>query len=200
PDFSLTSALVDDQLYGLPTGGNATAAFINADIFAQAGVDVPADGWTWDDLIAATNEIGSAGLTTAEGKPVHGIDLRVQDIMGTDAGQLSEVGIYDCDGQLGVDVDDIASWYEIEKQLLEGGALPDPSVVTANWALPPDQQPFTLGQAAVTFGYSNLMGSYATGGEDVRMMLPPTSTDISGVALLPSAFWSINAASPNPEA
>ncbi|WP_457124121.1 ABC transporter substrate-binding protein [Microbacterium sp. A588] len=200
PDFSLTSALVDDQLYGLPTGGNATAAFINADIFAQAGVDVPADGWTWDDLVAVTNEIGSAGLTTADGKPVHGIDLRVQDIMGTYAGQLSEVGIYDWDGQLGVDVDDIASWYEIEKQLLEGGALPDPSVVTANWALPPDQQPFTLGQAAVTFGYSNLMGVYAGAGENVQMVLPPTSTDISGVALLPSAFWSINAASAHPEA
>ncbi|MGM7697641.1 ABC transporter substrate-binding protein [Microbacterium sp. A84] len=200
PDFSLTNALVDDKLYGLPTGGNATAAFINADIFEQAGVDVPADGWTWDDLIEASNAIGSAGLVNADGKPIYGIDLRVQDILGTYAGQVSEVGIYDWDGQLGVDVDDIAGWFEIEKQLLEGGALPDPTVVTANWALPPDQQPFTLGQAAVTFGYSNLMGVYAGGGEDVQIMLPPSDTDVSGVALLPSAFWSINAASKHPEA
>src|SRR5690606_6258743 len=200
PDFSLTNALVDDTLYGLPTGGNATAAFINVDLFEAAGVDVPSEDWTWDDLIEAANAIGSAGLTNAAGQPVYGIDLRVQDIIGTYAGQVSEVGMYDWDGTLGVDADDIAGWYEIERELLEGGGLPDPSVVTANWALPPDQQPFTLGQAGITFGYSNLMGSYATGGEDVRMMLPPTSTDISGVALLPSAFWSINAASPNPEA
>lgn len=200
PEFSLTSALVDEKLYGLPTGGNATAAFVNADIFEQAGVEVPADGWTWDDLIEASNAIGSAGLTTADGKPVYGIDLRVQDIMGTYAGQISELGIYDWDGQLDVTVDDITGWYEIEQQLLDGGGLPDPSVVTANWALPPDQQPFTLGQAAITFGYSNLMGVYAGGGEDVQMMLPPSSTDISGVALLPSAFWSINAASAHPEA
>lgn len=199
PDFSLTNALVDDTLYGLPTGGNATAAFLNADIFAQAGVDLPAEGWTWDDLIEAANEIGSAGLKNAAGQPIYGIDLRIQDILGTYTGQISDVGMYDWDGQLAVDADDIAGWFEIEKELLAGGGLPDPSVVTANWALPPDQQPFTLGQAAITFGYSNLIGSYSAAG-DVRIALPPSDTDISGVALLPSAFWSINAASPHPEA
>lgn len=200
PDFSLTSALVDEELYGLPTGGNATAAFVNLDIFEQAGIDAPAEGWTWEDLIEAANAIGSAGLTNADGDPIYGLDLRVQDIMGTYAGQVSELGMYDWEGQLDVTAEDIAGWYEIEEQLAAGGGLPDSSVVTANWALPPDQQPFTLGQAAVTFGYSNLMGVYATAGENVEMMLPPTSTDISGVALLPSAFWSINAASPHPEA
>jgi len=200
PDFSLTNAQVGDKLFGLPTGGNATAAFVNADIFEKAGIDTPAEGWTWDDLVEAANAIGSAGLTTDDGKPIYGIDLRIQDILGTYAGQMSDVGMYDWDGQLGVTADDIASWFEIEKQLSDGGGLPDPSVVTANWALPPDQQPFTLGQAAITFGYSNLMSSYAVAGDEVTMMLPPTSTDISGVALLPSAFWSINAASPNAEA
>lgn len=199
PDFSLTSAIVDDTLYGLPTGGNATAAFVNADVFAQAGVPLPEEGWTWPDLVAAANEIGSAGLANAAGDPVYGIDLRVQDILGTYAAQVSEVGMYDWDGSLGVDAEDIAGWYEIEERLLEGGGLPDPSIVTANWQLPPDQQPFTLGQAAVTFGYTNLMTAYSAAG-DVRMLLPPTDTDLSGVALLPSAYWSVNAASPHPQA
>lgn len=200
PDFSLTNATVDDALYGLPTGGNATAAFVNLDLFEQAGVDAPSDGWTWDDLIQAANEVGSAGLKNAEGKPVYGLDLRIGDIIGTYSGQVSELGMYDWDGQLGVTADDIAGWYEIEKQLADGGGLPDPSVVTANLQLPPDQQPFTLGQAAVTFGYSNLMSVYTGAGENVEMMLPPTSTKTSGVALLPSAFWSINAATKHPEA
>lgn len=200
PDFSLTNATVDDTLYGLPTGGNATAAFINVDVFEKAGVPVPEEGWTWEDLIEAANAIGSAGLKNDQGAPVYGIDLRIQDILGTYAAQVSEVGMYDWDGQLGVDVDDMAGWYEIEKQLADGGGLPDPSVVTANWQLPPDQQPFTLGQAGITFGYSNLMSAYAAAGENVQMMLPPTSTDLSGVALLPSAFWSINAATEHPEA
>lgn len=197
PDFSLTSALVDDELYGLPTGGNATAAFVNTDIFEQAGVDVPAEDWTWDDLIEAANEIGSKGLENEQGQPIYGIDLRIHDILGTYTSQLTETGMYNWEGQLGVEAEHIAGWYEIEKQLLDGGGLPDPSVVTANWALPPDQQPFTLGQAAITFGYSNLMAAYSAAGS-VEMMLPPTDTDMSGVALLPSAFWSINAATEHP--
>ncbi|WP_243230804.1 ABC transporter substrate-binding protein [Microbacterium sp. CIAB417] len=199
PDFSLTNSIVDDTLYGLPTGGNATAAFVNADIFEAAGVAVPQDGWTWDDLIAAANEIGSAGLTNEAGQPVYGIDMRIADIIGTYAAQVSELGMYDWDGQLGVDAEQIAGIFEIEKELSDGGGMPDPSVVASGVALPPDQQLFTLGQAGITFGYSNLMNVYGAAG-DVRIMLPPTSTDTTGVALLPSAFWAINAATPHPEA
>src|SRR5690606_1892871 len=81
PDFSLTNALVDEKLYGVPTGGKATAAFVNVDLFEQAGVDAPEADWTWEDLIAAANEIGSAGLTDEAGRKVYGIDLRVQDII-----------------------------------------------------------------------------------------------------------------------
>jgi len=200
PDFSLTNATVDETLYGLPTGGNATAAFINADLFTAAGVPLPTDDWTWDDLVSAANQIGNADLSTENGADVYGIDLRVQDIMGTYAGQVSELGMYDWDGQLDVTSEDVAGWYEIEQQLLTGGGLPDPSIVTSNWALPPDQQPFTLGQAGITFGYSNLVGVYSQAGEDVQILLPPTDTGVSGVALLPSAFWSVNATSQHPEA
>ena len=198
PDFSTTNAMVDGTLYGLPTGGNATAAFVNTDIFEAAGVPVPDGSWTWDDLVSAVNTIGTAGLTNDAGAPVYGIDLRVQDIIGTYAGQVSELGMYDWDGQLAVDADQIAGWYEIEKQMLDGGGLPDPTIVTAGWALPPDQQLYTLGQAAVTFGYSNLVGTYEAGGTTL-ILTPPTDTAKTGVSLLPSAFWSINAASKHPE-
>ncbi|MCU1410089.1 MAG: extracellular solute-binding protein family 1 [Rhodoglobus sp.] len=199
PDFSTASAVVDGTLYGLPTGGNATAAFINTDIFKQAGVDVPDASWTWDDLIDAANEIGSAGLTNATGAPIYGVDLRVQDIIGTYAAQESEFGIYDFDGKLGVDADVIAGLYEKEVELQKGGGLPDPTIVTAGWALPPDQQLYTLGQAAITFGYSNLIGTYGAGGA-TEILTPPTDTKKTGVALLPSAFWAINAASKQPVA
>ncbi len=198
PDFSTTNAVVDGTLYGLPTGGNATAAFVNTDILEAAGVDVPDESWTWDDLVEIANTVSSAGLTTDSGEPVYGLDLRVQDIIGTYAGQETELGVYDWDGGLAVDADVIASWYEIELELQEGGGLPDATIVTAGWALPPDQQLYTLGQAAVTFGYSNLVGTYEMGGT-TEILTPPTNTDKTGVALLPSAFWSINAASAHPE-
>lgn len=199
PEFSLTSAIVDGTVYGLPTGGNATAAFINTDIFEQAGVDVPDASWTWDDLVEAAGEIGSAGLTNANGQRIYGVDMRSADIIGTFTAQETQYGLYTPDGELGVEADTIAKFYEIEQRLLEAGALPDPTIITAGVALPPDQQLFTLGQAAITFGYSNLIGTYSGGGTTV-ILTPPTDTDKTGVSLLPSAFWAINAASEHPAA
>lgn len=199
PAFSLTSATVNGKLYGLPTGGNATAAFVNTDIFKKAGLAVPDASWTWNDLINDANKIGSASLKSSSGAPIYGIDLRVQDILGTYAAQETKTGVYGFDGKVAVDSNTIAGWYEKELKLKNGGGLPDPTIVTADWALPPDQQLYTLGQAAITFGYSNLVGTYGKSGSTL-MLPPPTDSKQNGVALLPSAFWSINAATKHPEA
>ena len=198
PDFSLTNATVDGKVYGLPTGGNATAAFVNTDILAKANVTVPTAPWTWDDLVNVANQVGKAGLKTSDGKPIYGLDLRIQDIMGTYCGQETQYGMYTWEGKLGVDAANIKGWYDIEVKLRDGGGLPDPTVVTSGWALPPDQQLYTLGQAAITFGYSNLIGSYSGGGTTI-ILPPPTNTAKTGVALLPSAFWAINANSAHPK-
>jgi len=197
PQMSLTNGIVGGKLYALPTGGNATAMYVNTDILAKAGVTAPTGKWSWTDLVTIANKVGSAKLTTADGKPIYGLDLRVQDILGTYCGQLSEYGMYTPDGKLGITAADIASWYKIELQLRDGGGLPDPTVVTSNWNLTPDQTPYALGQAAITFGYSNLIATYAKGGTTV-IQAPPTNTARSGVALLPSAFWAINANTKHP--
>lgn len=198
PDFSTTSATVDGKLYGLPTGGNATATFVNTDILKAAGIDIPTASWTWDDFIAIANKVGAAGLKNETGEPIYGVDLRVQDIIGSFAGQETQYGLYDWDGNLSATPEVIAKWYEIEVKLQEGKGLPDPTIVTSGWALPPDQQLYTLGQAALTFGYSNLIATYSGAGETI-ILPPPTATAKSGVALLPSAYWAINAASAHPK-
>ena len=199
PEFSLTNATVNDTVYGLPTGGNATAAFINTDIFAKAGVPVPSDDWTWDDFVADANKIGAAGLTSASGAPVMGVDLRIQDILGTYAGQKTEYGFYDWKGKLSVKPAVIADWYKKEVALRDGKGLPDPSLVVQNWNVASDQVPYSLGQAGITFGYSNLIGTYAKGGATKIIAPPHDKGDKTGVALLPSAFWSINAKTAHPK-
>jgi multiple sugar transport system substrate-binding protein len=123
----------------------------------------------------------------------------VQDIIGTYAAQVTKYGIYTPKGKLGVDAKDIAGLYKKELKLKSGGGLPDPTIVTAGWNLPPDQQLYTLGQAAITFGYSNLGATYEKGGTTV-ILPPPTDTKKNGVALQPSAYWAINAQTKYPEA
>ena len=195
-DFTLTNATVDDTLYGLPTGGNAIGLLVNKTIFEKAGVALPGESFTWDQLVATANEISEKA-----GDGIVGLDLRIQDILGTYTGQVTETGIYNWEGQLGVDASHIEDWFDIELAMLEGGGLPDPTVIVENHNLTPDLTLFGTGKAAMTFSYSNQIAAYAagTGGADVDIILPPSSTDISGVAVLPSQFWAIAAGSKAPK-
>lgn len=196
-DFTVTNATVDETLYGLPTGGNAIGVLVNPDIFEQAGVELPTGDWTWD-------EFGGIAAELSEKAPegVVGLDLRLQDVLGTYASQYTETGIYDWDGELAVDNDVIESWYEREVEWQESGALPDPSVVVEHWNVTPDQTLFGTGRAGISFAYSNQIGAYEAGlgGTEVQILTPPTDTDSSGVAALPSQFWSIAAETEHPEA
>lgn len=195
PDFTLTNATVDGTLYGLPTGGNAIGVLVNPAIFEQAGVALPEPGWTWEDFVGIANEISANA-----GDGIVGLDLRLQDILGTYVAQYTETGIYDWEGQLAVDAATIQQWYDLEVGLVEAGGLPDPSVIVEHWNVTPDLSLFGTGRAGMTFSYSNQIGAYQAGaGGDVEILTPPTSTGVSGVAVLPSQFWAIASQSEHPQ-
>ena len=40
----------DGQIYGLPVGFTTHCVYYNKDLFEQAGVEAPKEGWTWKDL------------------------------------------------------------------------------------------------------------------------------------------------------
>jgi multiple sugar transport system substrate-binding protein len=48
-------------LWGLPRDVSAFGIYYNADLFAEAGIDEPAAGWTWEDLQAAAEAIDGLG-------------------------------------------------------------------------------------------------------------------------------------------
>lgn len=192
-DFTLTNATVDDTVYGLPTGGNAIGLLVNETVFEEAGVPLPDDDFTWEEFVETANALGAAG--------VMGVDLRLQDILGTYVAQYTDEGIYGWDGKLATDASVVEQWFDLELELLEGGGLPDPSVVVQNHNVTPDLAPFGTGGAGMAFSYSNQIGAYAagTGGDTISMILPPTSTETAGVAVLPSQFWAIAAETEHPE-
>lgn len=49
-----------DGIYGFHAGMTVTGPFVNLTLFDEAGVDVPADGATWEDWAAATREVMDA--------------------------------------------------------------------------------------------------------------------------------------------
>ena len=55
------------QFYGLPRGWTTFVLYYNRDMFDQAGVPYPREGWTWDDFLAASKKI--AADRNGDGKP-----------------------------------------------------------------------------------------------------------------------------------
>ena len=53
----LESAKFDGHVYGLPRDIDVGVLYYNKDIFKEAGVDLPTDQWTWDDLLAAAEKL-----------------------------------------------------------------------------------------------------------------------------------------------
>jgi multiple sugar transport system substrate-binding protein len=59
-EFGKKYGLPDGNTYYIPSGGmNCMAAWVNKEVFAKAGVDLPTDDWTWDEFLKAGRAIKS---------------------------------------------------------------------------------------------------------------------------------------------
>lgn len=45
------------EYYGLPHRSGVYATFVNKTLFEEAGIDVPYDGWTWDEFVDITHQL-----------------------------------------------------------------------------------------------------------------------------------------------
>lgn len=59
------SALFDGKLLGVPNDLTMNGPFVNVDQFTKAGVPVPANGWKFDEMIAAAKKVQKANGTEA---------------------------------------------------------------------------------------------------------------------------------------
>ena len=53
----LEFAMYDGQVYGFPRDIGLEVMYYNKDIFDEAGLDYPDESWTWDDLLAAAEQL-----------------------------------------------------------------------------------------------------------------------------------------------
>lgn len=60
-EWSNELSSTDGQTYYMPHGFNTVAMWVNTEVFADAGVELPTDDWTWDDFMAAAETITQPG-------------------------------------------------------------------------------------------------------------------------------------------
>lgn len=114
----------DDGLYGYADALSVTAPFINVTLFEQAGVEIPGEGATWDEWMAALTEVQDAtGVSYA-----FAIDNRGHRF----AGPAMSMGatLFDDDGNFDLaDDEGFATFAEMLKNWLDTGLAP-----TETWA------------------------------------------------------------------
>lgn len=64
PDSLIDLYSYDGSIYGAPKDFDTIAVWYNKDLFDQAGVEYPAEGWTWADMQSAAEQISALGDNT----------------------------------------------------------------------------------------------------------------------------------------
>ena len=174
---------IDGKLYGVPTGGNTWGYIYDPALYAQAGVEEPKEGWTWDDYRDAMKVIAEKTGVSGGGNYVgsyYNLELQLRQ-----EGKL----LYTEDGKLGFDKARLAEFFQEGKALVDGKTvLP----IEKGVQIKPS---FALEQKLVAgdLGWDNFMSRYAKSNPALKLGPVPTDkADTSGQYLKPSMLLSVS--------
>ncbi|WP_053004869.1 ABC transporter substrate-binding protein [Kocuria sp. SM24M-10] len=166
------SGRTEEGLFGVATGVNIMALVANPALFEEAGVELPDDStWTWQDysdVAAQITENSDAYGASGPNEPAgFQIWLRQQGKEMTTP-----------EGELGFEVADAAEYLELQKQLIEDGALPPASVLTEDQSPGPDQSLTGTNGAAMGMWWTNQLSALnAASGNDLLPLRWPGTRD-----------------------
>jgi multiple sugar transport system substrate-binding protein len=157
---------INGKLVHISAGANARGIVINKTMFEKAGVEVPQDGWNWDDYARISKEISDK-----LGKGYYGTYNFTTD--GEDI-YLKQNGkqLYDmANNKLGFEEADILPWFQFwDKAAKAGGVLP----IEQQVANPPTDSGKSLiltGKVAMTLLPSNQLGTFQSLTKDELTMV-----------------------------
>ncbi|WP_163263832.1 ABC transporter substrate-binding protein [Chelativorans alearense] len=196
---ALDGGSVDGSLYGISLGANSSAMMINMAAFEEAGIEIPDNSLTFDEMKRIGEEITKAGKR----QNFYGLSdgSRVEPFFENFLRQRGKA-LYTEDGQLAFDAEDTREWFQLWADMRESKAC-----------VPPDMQALdknqietgmvSLGHAAVSYAHSNQLVGYQTINKDPIVMhaYPRVAPDAGGGHYRkPSMFFSVSAQCENPEA
>lgn len=191
-----TNGQVDGTQVAVTTGINAPGMIVNPAVLSEAGVEMPdPETWTWDDfaeVAAAVSESSADGIYGSGSVFTHdSIDLWARQ-----HGQL----LYTEDGEIGVDVETVRSFFEYSKMLIDTGASPGADELVELTDVGPEQTLMGQGRAAFMLTWSSSLTalSEASGAELEVVKIPGESVE-SGAWLQSSQFYTISARTQAPE-
>lgn len=139
-----------DKLYHVSAGANARGMVINTDLFKKAGMEVPKDGWTWEDYTRIAKEISDK-----LGSGFYGTYDYTVDALGVYMGQVGKT-VYDLDkNTIGFDQKDAENWFTYWANTRKNGGVVTPELQVSNPPSDTSKSLIVTGKVAMGFIASN---------------------------------------------
>ena len=193
----LDGGKVDGKVYGISLGANSVALMINADAFAAAGMDIPGQNTTYDDIWGMADEFAAKN----NGLKIIG-DGSVSEPMLENWLRQKGKALYTADGKLAFGAEDITEWFNMWKMAREAGYTVSPEDQALDTG-PLETTMLALGKAAIIPSNSNQLIAHQAINKPTLTIsnFPRISTDAPGGHYRkPSMFFSIGGTSAQKEA
>ncbi|ADU29611.1 ABC transporter substrate-binding protein [Evansella cellulosilytica] len=199
-DSAIDSGKVDDTIYMVAKGITMPGWAYNTAQFDELGVDYPDLNWTWDDFVETVH-----ALNDAMGSDDH---WGVQDMSG---GQLQPNfryfvrqrgnDLFDDEGKLAFDEDDVREWWTMWDDLRQAGAIPDAATGNEFEGAPLEANMFVTGRTALVQIPANQLYLYQQQFDDgeLRMVRMPHIEGGANGEYIEGAYLSIAERSDHPE-
>ena len=185
---------VDGHLYGVSLGANSAATVVNTVALQEAGVEMPTNKTTWEELGKMGAEITKAGKRKgffgfADGSGAEPLFENYVRQRGK--------ALYTADSKIAFGADDASEWFDMWAKFREAQACVPPDV-QALYKDTIDTAPLTLGKAAIDYAHSNQFVGFQAVVKDKLTLnnYPLIKADSKGGHYRkPSMFFSVSAQS-----
>jgi multiple sugar transport system substrate-binding protein len=167
---AVNAAKFQGKQFAIPNDAIAPAIITNASAFERAGVPIPEQMWTWEDLAET-----SLKLSQALGPRFWGVEDAGGNYIPTDLFLRSRgKSMFTPEGGMGFEVEDIEAWYAYWQMMRETGATPPGDVQALASGDDPSTSGIVSGRAAMNITLTDNFAGFQALTEDnlVLHMLP----------------------------
>ncbi|WP_217597216.1 ABC transporter substrate-binding protein [Cohnella sp. GbtcB17] len=168
---------IGGKLVHISAGANARGIVINKTMFEKAGVEVPQDGWNWDDFARISKEISDK-----LGKGYYGTYNFTTDSLDIYLKQNGKQ-LYDmANNKLGFEEADLLPWFQYWDKASKAGGVVTPDLQVSNPPTDASKSLVITGKVAMTLLPSNMLASFqSTTKDELTMVQVPRGPKGTGV-------------------
>jgi len=181
-----------DKLYAIPLGNNALGFVYNKKLMVESGIELPQNGWTWEDV----KRIGQEAKAKL-GEDVYFTQDFTWQYMNYEAYQLSRGKGHPIttDGIFNFDQQTFLDYMNMYENFRKEGLAPPPDVSLAHKDFDPKFDLMANGTALSRFIYAVQIPSLESLAPDTYELVSHPKEEQNGAWLKPSMFWSASAKS-----